>query len=81
MNNTTAAQTVQPRALILMVTAGQWQAAKDTLSRPNGRSLTTSDTMVFQQQILCYYTTIEPQSQNNQHIIMIYQITANTTLP
>jgi hypothetical protein len=27
-----------------MVTAGQWQAVKDTLSRPNGRSLTTSDT-------------------------------------
>ena len=28
-----------------MVTAGQWQAVKDTLSRPNGRSLTTSDTL------------------------------------
>ena len=27
-----------------MVTAGQWQAVKDTLSRPKGRSLTTSDT-------------------------------------
>jgi hypothetical protein len=27
-----------------MVTAGQWQAVKDTLSRPYGRSLTTSDT-------------------------------------
>ena len=27
-----------------MVTAGQWQAVMDTLSRPNGRSLTTSDT-------------------------------------
>ena len=26
-----------------MVPAGQWQAVKDTLSRPNGRSLTTSD--------------------------------------
>ena len=34
----------QPRALTLMVTAGQWQAVKDTLSRPNGRSLTTPDT-------------------------------------
>ena len=28
-----------------MVPAGQWQAVKDTLSRPNGRSLTTSDTL------------------------------------
>ena len=27
-----------------MVTAGQWQAVKDTLSRPTGRSLTTPDT-------------------------------------
>ena len=27
-----------------MVTAGQWQAVKDTLSRPKGRSPTTSDT-------------------------------------
>jgi maltoporin len=44
VNNTTVAQTVQPRALTLMVTAGQWQAVKDILSRPNGRILTTSDT-------------------------------------
>ena len=57
VNNTTAAQTVQPRALILMVTAGQWQAVKNTLSRPNGRSLTTSDTMVFQQQVQLFDTT------------------------
>ena len=28
-----------------MVPAGQWQAVKDTLSRPNVRSLTTSDTL------------------------------------
>jgi hypothetical protein len=28
-----------------MVTAGQWQAVKDTLSRPNVRSMTTSDTL------------------------------------
>ena len=33
----------QPRALTPMVPAGQWQAVKDTLSRPDGRSLTTSD--------------------------------------
>ena len=42
---------VQPRALTLMVAAGQWQAVKDTLSRPIGRSLTTSDTLVIQQQV------------------------------
>ena len=47
VNNTTAAQTVQPRALTLMVTAGQWQAVKDTLSIPIGRNLTTSDTLVI----------------------------------
>ena len=50
---------VQPRALTLMVTAGQWQAVKDTLSRPNGWSLTTSDILVFQQQVqplLTYYS-------------------------
>ena len=34
-----------------MVTAGQWQAVKDTLSRPIGRNLTTSDTLVIQQQV------------------------------
>ena len=28
-----------------MVPAGQWQAVKDTLSRPNVRNLTTSDTL------------------------------------
>ena len=47
VNNTTEPQLVQPRALTLMVTAGQWQAVKDTLSRPIGRNLTTSDTLVI----------------------------------
>ena len=44
VNNTTVAQMDQPHALTLMVTAGQWQAVKDTLSRPKSRSSTTPDT-------------------------------------
>ena len=52
-------QTVQTRALTLMATAGQWQAVKDTLSRPIGRNLTTSDILVIQQQVqLSRHTTL-----------------------
>ena len=50
----------QPRALTLMVTAGQWQAVKDTLSRPIGRNLTTSDTLVISQQVQPFkHTTLD----------------------
>jgi hypothetical protein len=53
-------QLVQPRALTLKVTTGQWQAVKDTLSRPNGQSLTTSDSLVFQQQVQLWPLMLQP---------------------
>ena len=56
-----------------MVPAGQWQAVKDTLSRPNVRSLTTSDTIGNPTTSTFY----DPSRYSQYHIAMIYLITAN----
>ena len=56
-----------------MVPAGQWQAVKDTLSRPNVRSLTTSDTLGNPTTSTFY----DPSRYSQYHIAMIYLITAN----
>ena len=70
-----------------MVTAGQWQAVKDTLSRPIGRSLTTSDTLVIQQQVQLFGHTPNRYNKLLLSSILIQQanlihtlITAITTL-
>ena len=57
-------QTDQPRALTPMVPAGQWQAVKDTLSRPNGRSLTTSGAFGNTSTLLTLMLQSIPESYN-----------------
>ena len=58
-----------------MVPAGQWQAVKDTLSRSNGRSLTTSDAYGNTTTITAYsnyklylYATLDTTTTNDTAI-------------
>jgi hypothetical protein len=67
---------VQPRALTLMVPAGQWQAVKDTLSRPNVQSLTTSDTLGNS----ITSTIYDPSRYSQYHIAMMHLVTANPNI-
>ena len=59
-----------------MVPAGQWQAAKDTLSRPNVRSPTTSDTHGNPTTNTFY----DLSRYSQYHIDMIYIVTTNPNL-
>jgi hypothetical protein len=70
-----------------MIPAGRWQAVKDTLSRPNGRSLTTSDAFGNTTTITVYSNFITIPLRNSwynsqffYYTLMIQQLTYAMTL-